>query len=103
MVEHGVTDLDDILKDRIAVLKSNRDRAKEALARIKVRPVGISGASKPGATTTKVPCRPRAGHALFDGPPPVSCLFRTLNIKTTASGSVRTLMLPDGSPPHVHE
>jgi len=40
MVEHGVTDLDDILKDRIAVLKSNRDRAKEALARTKVRPVG---------------------------------------------------------------
>ena len=64
-----MTDFDDILKDRIAVLKSNRDRAKEALARIKVRPVGISGASKPGATTTKVACRPHDGHALFDGPP----------------------------------
>lgn len=38
MVEEGLTDLDDILKDRIAGLKSDRDRAKEALARIKVRP-----------------------------------------------------------------
>jgi hypothetical protein len=26
-----------------------------------------------------------------------------MNIKSTASASVRTLMLPDGSPPQVHE
>jgi len=38
MVEDGLTDLDDILKDRIANLKSDRDRAREALARIKIRP-----------------------------------------------------------------
>lgn len=38
MVEDSLTDLDDILKDRIADLKSDRDRAKEALARIKLRP-----------------------------------------------------------------
>jgi len=38
MVEDGLTDLDDILKGRIASLKSDRDRAKEALDRIKLRP-----------------------------------------------------------------
>ncbi|HAP46015.1 MAG TPA: recombinase family protein [Afipia sp.] len=38
MVENGVAELDDILKDRIAALKANRDRAKDALDRIKVRP-----------------------------------------------------------------
>ncbi len=35
MVEDGVTDLDDILKDRLASLKFDRDRAKTALDRIK--------------------------------------------------------------------
>ncbi len=35
MVEDGVTDLDNILKDRIASLKLDRDRAKAALERIK--------------------------------------------------------------------
>lgn len=34
MVEEGVTDLDDILKDRLASLKLDRDRAKTALNRI---------------------------------------------------------------------
>jgi site-specific DNA recombinase len=38
MVENGLTELDDILKDRIAALKSDRDQAVEALARIKLRP-----------------------------------------------------------------
>lgn len=38
MVENDPTDLDDILKDRIAALKSSRDGAKEALARIKLQP-----------------------------------------------------------------
>lgn len=36
MVEDGLTDLDDILKDRIASLKVDRDRAKAALDRILV-------------------------------------------------------------------
>ena len=35
MVENGMTDLDDILKDRLANLKLDRDRAKTALDRIK--------------------------------------------------------------------
>jgi site-specific DNA recombinase len=38
MVENGLTDLDDILKDRITTLKSDRDRAKEALTRITILP-----------------------------------------------------------------
>jgi hypothetical protein len=38
MVENDLTDLDDILKDRIANLKSDRDRAREALARIAIHP-----------------------------------------------------------------
>lgn len=38
MVEDSLTDLDDILEDRIASLKSDRDRARDALDRIKVRP-----------------------------------------------------------------
>jgi hypothetical protein len=38
MVENDLTDLDDILKDRIATLESDRDRAKEALARINIHP-----------------------------------------------------------------
>jgi site-specific DNA recombinase len=38
MVENGLTELDDILKDRVAALKTDRDRAKEALDRIKLRP-----------------------------------------------------------------
>jgi site-specific DNA recombinase len=38
MVENGLTELDDILKDRVAALKADRDRSKEALDRIKVRP-----------------------------------------------------------------
>lgn len=38
MVENDLTDLDDILKGRIGTLKSDRDRAKEALARITIHP-----------------------------------------------------------------
>ena len=37
MVEDGVTDLDDVLGDRLAVLKTDRERAKAALERIKVQ------------------------------------------------------------------
>ena len=37
MVEEGVTDLDDILRDRLASLKLDRDRAKIALDRIKAQ------------------------------------------------------------------
>ncbi|MFY9294937.1 MAG: recombinase family protein [Methylorubrum rhodinum] len=36
MVEEGVTDLDEILKERLAALKEDRDRAKAALDRIHV-------------------------------------------------------------------
>jgi site-specific DNA recombinase len=35
LVEDGLTDLDDVLKDRLATLKANRDRAKAALERAK--------------------------------------------------------------------
>jgi site-specific DNA recombinase len=38
MVENGLTELDDILKARIAALKGERNRAKEALDRITIRP-----------------------------------------------------------------
>ena len=38
MVENDLTDLDDILKERIATLKSDRNRAKPALARITIHP-----------------------------------------------------------------
>jgi site-specific DNA recombinase len=37
MVEDGVTDLDDVLGNRLAVLKSGRERAKAALERIKIQ------------------------------------------------------------------
>jgi site-specific DNA recombinase len=37
MVEDGVTDLDDVLGDRLTALKSERERAKAALERIKVQ------------------------------------------------------------------
>jgi site-specific DNA recombinase len=37
MVEDGVTDLDDVLGDRLAVLKSGREHAKAALERIKAQ------------------------------------------------------------------
>jgi hypothetical protein len=37
MVEDGLTDLDDILKERITSLKLDRDRAKSALERIRHR------------------------------------------------------------------
>jgi site-specific DNA recombinase len=37
MVEDGVTDIDDVLGDRLAALKSDRERAKAALERIKVQ------------------------------------------------------------------
>ena len=33
LIEDGVTEVDDLLKDRIAILKAGRDRAKEALNR----------------------------------------------------------------------
>ena len=33
MIEDGLTDMDDLLKDRIAVLKADRERAKAALER----------------------------------------------------------------------
>ena len=36
MVEDGMTDLDDILKERLAALKLDRDRAKAALDRIRI-------------------------------------------------------------------
>lgn len=36
MVEDGVTDLDDILAERLSALKRERDRAKAALVRIQV-------------------------------------------------------------------
>ena len=35
LVEDGLTDLDDVLKDRLAILKADRDRAKAALERAK--------------------------------------------------------------------
>lgn len=35
LVEDGLTDLDDLLRDRIAALKAERDRAKAALERAK--------------------------------------------------------------------
>lgn len=47
MVEEGVTNLDDILKDRLANLKLDRDRAKTALDRIKsqvVAPTALASA-----------------------------------------------------------
>jgi site-specific DNA recombinase len=37
MVEDGVTDMDDVLRDRLAALKSERERAKAALERIKAQ------------------------------------------------------------------
>ncbi len=37
MVEDGLTDIDEVLGDRLAALKSVRDRAKAALERIKVQ------------------------------------------------------------------
>ena len=37
IVEEGVTDLDDILRDRLASLKLERNRARAALGRIKAR------------------------------------------------------------------
>jgi site-specific DNA recombinase len=37
MVESGVTDVDEILKDRLAALKLDRDRAKTALDRIRAQ------------------------------------------------------------------
>ncbi len=37
MVEDGVTDMDDLLRDRLAALKSERERAKAALERIKAQ------------------------------------------------------------------
>ena len=37
LVEDGVTDIDETLAERLAALKSNRDRAKAALERIKVQ------------------------------------------------------------------
>jgi hypothetical protein len=37
LVEDGVADIDETLADRLAVLKSNRDRAKAALERTKVQ------------------------------------------------------------------
>jgi DNA invertase Pin-like site-specific DNA recombinase len=38
MVEDGVAELDDILRERIAALRSDRERAQSALDRIRVRP-----------------------------------------------------------------
>jgi site-specific DNA recombinase len=35
LVEDGLTDLDGVLKDRLAALKAERDRAKAALERAK--------------------------------------------------------------------
>ncbi|MCI0466984.1 MAG: hypothetical protein L0Y57_08275, partial [Beijerinckiaceae bacterium] len=35
MVEDGITDLDGVLRDRLAALESSRERAKEALDRVK--------------------------------------------------------------------
>ncbi len=45
LVEDGLTDLDDMLKERIAALKSDRDRAKSALERITNR--GVAGRLDP--------------------------------------------------------
>lgn len=40
MVEDGVTDLDDILKERLATIKLERDRTKTSLDRIKAHSAG---------------------------------------------------------------
>ncbi len=45
LVEDGLTDLDDMLKERIAALKSDRDRARSALERIANR--GVAGRLDP--------------------------------------------------------
>lgn len=44
-VEDGLTDLDDMLKERITALKSDRDRARSALERIANR--GVAGRLDP--------------------------------------------------------
>jgi hypothetical protein len=48
MVEEGVTEADDVLKDRLAQLKSDRDRARAALERI-VSHSAHSAEIEPGA------------------------------------------------------
>jgi len=46
LVEDGLTDLDDVLRDRLAALKAERDRAKAALERAKEH--SVSDPDRPG-------------------------------------------------------
>ena len=46
MVEDGLTDSDEILRERITLLKRDRDRAKTALDRIKAPSLGRAGARR---------------------------------------------------------
>ncbi|XYD06872.1 recombinase family protein [Methylobacterium sp. NMS12] len=77
MVEDGVTDLDDILRDRLSSLKLERDRAKAALDRIHVaeRPAaaidpdlveGFGTLMRENVTTGEIPFRKAWLQAIVD-------------------------------------
>jgi hypothetical protein len=78
MVEDGLTDLDDILKERLAALKQERDRAKGALDRIHVAkcpPTEIAPEMierfgrlmRENVTTGEIPFRKAWLQAIVDG------------------------------------
>jgi hypothetical protein len=77
MVEDGLTDLDEILKDRLTALKAGRDRAKAALERAKEQsasPIQIDPAlierfgrtMRENFTTGSVPFRKAYLQSLID-------------------------------------
>jgi hypothetical protein len=77
LIEEGVTDLDDVLKDRLNTLKAERDRAREALARaqehqsppIEIDPATIdrfARALRESFSTCSVPFRKAYLRALID-------------------------------------
>ena len=58
LVEDGLTDLDEVLKDRLNTLKADRDRAKAALERAKEHSASpIQDRSGVDRTSSAAPCR----------------------------------------------
>jgi hypothetical protein len=77
LIEDGLTEIDDVLKDRLTTLKANRDRAKAALDRARegsARPIRIDPAlierfgraMRENFTNGSIPFRKSYLHALID-------------------------------------
>ena len=108
MVEDGVTDRDDILKDRLAKLKLDRDRARTALDRIKLQTTAptafdsetierFSRAMREDIATGKVPFRKAYIQSVVDRIEVDDGVVRIIGAKSTLEHAIAGKVVASGS------